>query len=133
MRSVAIRRFGLNTKNRKEPFEWDPVVGFAEAYGVRHQGYCHPVVATMAVVMFGGMCRYDEAPNLRWSNIRFETDGSAFEITFDKRKNVQFRQGNKVLFASSPVSAVCHVRLLRELESYTGGSEGLHVFRGFNG
>ena len=87
----------------------------------------------MSVVMFGGMCRYDDASGLKWSNIRVEADGSAFEITFDKRKNEQFRQGNKVLVAASPLTAVCLVRLLRELKTYTGGSEGLHVFRGFNG
>jgi hypothetical protein len=34
VRSVDARRFGLNTKNRKEPFEWEQVVKFAEAYGV---------------------------------------------------------------------------------------------------
>ncbi len=87
----------------------------------------------MAVVMFGGMCRYDDASDLLLSSILFEAEGSAFEITFDKRKNAQFRQGNKVLVASSPLSTVCPLRLLRELESYTGGSEGLLVFRGFNG
>ncbi len=54
VRGAAMRKFGLNPKNRKEPFEWDQVVSFVEAYGVRHQGYCHLVVATMAVVMFGG-------------------------------------------------------------------------------
>ncbi len=43
MRNAAMRKFGLNAKNRKEPFEWDRVVDFAEAYGVRHQGYCHLV------------------------------------------------------------------------------------------
>ncbi len=128
-----MRRFGLNSKNRKEPFEWDQVVDFAEAYGVRHQGHCHLVVATMAVIMFGGMCRYDDASGMLWSSIRFEADGSAFEIAFDKRKNAQLRQGNKVLVASFPMSSVCPVRLLRELKTYTGGSEGLPVFRGFNG
>ncbi len=45
------------------------------------------MVATMAVIMFGGMCRYDDASSLLWSTIRFEADGSAFELTFDKRKN----------------------------------------------
>ncbi len=44
----------------------------------------------MIVVMFGGMCRYDDASHLMWRNIRFEADGSAFEIAFDKRKNSQF-------------------------------------------
>jgi hypothetical protein len=91
------------------------------------------VVATIAVVMFGGMCRYDDASGMLWSNIRFEADGSAFEISFDKRKSAQFQQGNKVLVASSPLSTVCLVRMLRELKTYTGGSEGLPVFRGFNG
>jgi hypothetical protein len=66
---------------------WGKVVDFAEAYGVRHQGYCHLVVATMAVVMFGGMCRYDDARGLQWRNIRFVEEWSGFEITFDKRKN----------------------------------------------
>ncbi len=77
----------LNTKNRKEPFELELVLSFAEAYGVRHQEYHHMVVATMAVGMFDGMCHYDDASGLLWSNIRFEADGRAFEITFDKRKN----------------------------------------------
>ncbi len=58
---------------------------FAESYGVRHQGYIYLVVATMAVVMFGGMRRYDDASCLLWRNVRFVEDGSGFEITFDKR------------------------------------------------
>jgi hypothetical protein len=95
VRSAATRKFGLTPKNPKDPFEWSHVVSFAEAYGVRHQGYCHLVVATMAVVMLGGMCRYDDASGLLWRNIRFEADGSAFEIIFDKRKNAQFRQGKR--------------------------------------
>ena len=60
-------------------------------------------------------------------------DGSGYEISFDKRKNDQYRQGSKVLVASSPLSTVFPVRLLRELEIYTGGSEDLFIFRGFNG
>ena len=91
------------------------------------------MVATMVVVMFGGMCRYAYASELLWSNIRFESDGSGFEIAFDKRKNAQLRQGNKVLVASSPLVAVCHVRLMRELQLSTGGAVDMHVFRGFNG
>jgi hypothetical protein len=30
----------------------------------------------MAVVMFGGMRRYDYASGLKWSNIRFEAAGA---------------------------------------------------------
>ena len=92
------------------------------------------VFATIAIVMFGGMCRYDDASGLLWRNVRLEEDGSAFEIAFDKRKNAQYRQGDKVLIASPPLSAVCPVRMLRELQIYTGGSEDLNIYiRGFNG
>jgi hypothetical protein len=133
VRNAAMRKFGLNPKNRKEPFEWDNVVLFAEAYGVRQQGYCHLVVAAMAVILFGAMCRYDDASGLKWKNLRFVEDGSGFEITFDKRKNCQYRQGNKVLVASCPTAVVCPMRLLQQLRAYTGGAEDLHVFRGFNG
>ena len=70
------------------------------------------MVATIDVVMFGGMCRYDDASGLMWRNIHFEADGSAFEITFDKRKNSQHRQGNKVLVTAIPNDALCPVRML---------------------
>ncbi len=82
-----MRKFELNPKNRKEPFEWENVVLFAKAYGVRQQGYCHLVVASMSVIMFGAMCRYDDALSLKWRNISFVENGSGFEITFEKRKN----------------------------------------------
>jgi hypothetical protein len=61
-------------------------------------------------------------------------DGSGFENSFVKRKNAQFRQGNKISVASSPLAVVYPVRLLLlVLRIFTGGSEDLHVFRGFNG
>ena len=109
------------------------VVLFTEAYGVRSLGYCHLVVATMAVIMFGTVCRYDDASGLLWKNLRFVEDGSGFEITFEKRKNAQYMQGNNVLVSSCPLAIVCPVRLLNQLRAYTGASEELHVFRGFNG
>ncbi len=65
VRSAAMRKFGLNTKNWKEPFVWDDVVSFVVTYGIRQQGYCHMVVVKMAVLMLGGMCRYDDASGLQ--------------------------------------------------------------------
>ena len=88
MRNAAMRKFGLNPKIRKEPFKsWDNVVLFAVAYGVRQQGYYHLVVASMAIIMFWAMCRYDDASGLKWRNIRFVESGSGLEIIFEKRKN----------------------------------------------
>jgi hypothetical protein len=66
VRSAAMRLFGLNTTNRKEPFEWGQVVDFAEAFEIRRGEYYHLVVATMAVVMFGVTCRHDDASGLLW-------------------------------------------------------------------
>jgi len=64
VRSVATRQFGLNNKNMKKPFEWAQEMKFAEAYGVRQQAYCHLVVVAMSVIMFGAICRYDDASGL---------------------------------------------------------------------
>jgi hypothetical protein len=86
-----MRKFGLNPKIRKEPLEWDNVVLFAKAYGARQQGYYHLVVASMTVIMFGAMCRYDDASGLKWRNIHFVENGSGFETTFEKRKNAQYQ------------------------------------------
>jgi hypothetical protein len=94
VREVAARHFGLGTRNRKEPFSWDLVVAFALVHGVNNRGYCHMVVAAMAVVMFGAMCRYDDVNHLRWRNIKFDTVYLCFHIEFEKRKNDQYRQGN---------------------------------------
>ncbi len=86
----------------------------------------------MAVIMLGAMCRYDDASGLKWQSIRFVENGSGFEITFEKRKSAQYRQGNKVLVASCLDVVVCPLRLLLQLRVYTGGAKDLHVFRGFN-
>ena len=95
--------------------------------------YCHLAVAVMSVIMFVAMCRYDYASGLMWWNIRFEVDGSAFEITFDKHENSQFRQGNKVLVVAFPSASIYPVRFLQWLRIYIVGAERFYVFRGFNG
>jgi hypothetical protein len=55
-RQAASRKFGLTPKGSNEPFQWSQVVAFALEYGVNKRGYCHLAVASMTVVMFGGMC-----------------------------------------------------------------------------
>jgi hypothetical protein len=44
-------------------------------------------VASLAVVMLGEMCMYDDANRFRWRNVQFEPDGSNFHLAFEKRKN----------------------------------------------
>jgi integrase len=135
VRQAAMRKFGLSLKNRKAPFKWADIVMFATAYGVLQQGYCHLVVSSMAVLMFGGMCRYSDASRLRWRNLQFDNDGN-LDVTFDDhggRKNSQFRQGATVTVSAIPHAEVCPVRLLRELQKLVESDQDSFVFRGFNG
>ena len=70
----------------------------------------------MAILSFGAMCRYSDVSRLKWRNIKFESDSSCFEITFEIRKNAQFRQGNKVIVVATN-DVVCPFKLLRALLS----------------
>jgi hypothetical protein len=136
VRQVAARKFGLTPDARKDPFHGAQVVAFAQAYGVQYQGYCHFVVASMAVIMFGAMCRYNDASRLRWRNAKLKQDGSCFHLTFEKRKNTKntlFKQGNMVTMGAAPQGQVCPLKLLRIMQLYTGGEEDAFIFRGFNG
>ena len=85
-------------------------------HGIHNQGYCHLVVATMAILYFGAMCRYsDVISQLKWENIHLESDLSSFTITFEGRKNSQFRQGNKVTVAAANY-IICPLKLLLKLK-----------------
>ncbi len=92
VKTAAARKFGLSpkkNKNVKEPFMWADLVDFAILYGIKSQGYCHLVVATMAILSFGAMCCYSDVSRLKWGNIKFEKDLSSFENTLEIRKNSQ--------------------------------------------
>ncbi len=108
-------------------------MSFALEHGVNSKGYCHLVVAAMAVVMFGAMCRYDDISHLRWRSIKFDTGYRCFHIEFEKRKNDQYRQGNRVSVATAPDGLVCPFRLMRRMMMFTKGDGDNFIFRGFNG
>jgi hypothetical protein len=132
VRTAAARKFGLSAKRVKEPFLWSQLVDFGLLYGNQNQGYCHLVVCTMAILSFGAMCRYSDVSRLKWRNIKFEADSSCFEITFEIRKNAQFRQGNKVIVSASN-DEVCPLKLLRALQTFSNPQGDEFIFRGFNG
>ena len=133
VRQAATRKFGLTSKRRKEHFQWALVAAFALEYGARNRGYCHLVVTSMAVVMFGNMCIHADASRLRWRDVEFERDGSSFHLSFEKRKNVQFRQGNRVHVVDATTGPVSPFKLLEILRLHTGESEDAYLFREFNG
>ena len=98
-------------------------------YGNQNQGYCHLVVSTMAILAFGAMCHYSDVSRLKSKHIEFESNSSSFEITFEIRKNTQFRQRNEVI-VSSTSDVVCPPRLLRALQSVSnpGGDDLFSLF-----
>jgi len=133
VRRVVAKHFGLGTRNRKGPFSWDQVVSFALLHGVNSIGYCHLVVATMVVVRFGAMCRYDDVSHLRWWNIKFDAGYRCDHIEFEKRNNEHYRQKNRVTVAIAPDRLVCPLKLLRRRMLLAGGDGDAFIFRGFNG
>ena len=60
-----------------------------------------------------GLCRYDDVIHLRWRNIKFDAGYQCFHIDFEKRKNDQYRQGNRVTVAAAPDGLVCPLKLMR--------------------
>ena len=109
------------------------MVSFALEHGVNSKGYYHLVVAAMAVVMFGAMCRYDDVVHLRWRNIKFDAGYRCFHVEFEKRKNDKYRQGNRVSVATTPDRLVCPLKLMRRMMLITRGDGDDYIFRGFNG
>ncbi len=67
-------------------------------------------------------------------NIKFETNLSSFETTFEIRKNSQFRQGNKV-WVSATKDNVCPLKLLLKLKDMDPNNvyNSSPIFCGFNG
>jgi hypothetical protein len=57
VKTAAARKFGLSLKRVKEPFLLFQLVDFALLCGIHNQEYCHLVIATMAILSFGAMCR----------------------------------------------------------------------------
>ena len=109
------------------------MVSFALMHGVHSIVYCHLVVATMVVVMFGVMCHYDDVSRFRWRNVKFDAGYQCFHIEFEKRKNDQYRQGNRDTVATAPDGLVCPLKLLRRIFLLTGGDGDAFTFMGFNG
>ena len=78
------------------------------------------------------MCRYDDVNHLHWRNIKFDAGYQCFHIEFEKRKNDQYRQGNRVSVAAAPDGLVCPFKLMRRMRLVTRGDGDDFIFRSFN-
>ncbi len=70
VRTAAAKKVGLSATRVKEPFLWFQLVDFALLYSNQNQGYCHLVVAAMAILLFGSTCRYSDVSRLKWKHIK---------------------------------------------------------------
>jgi hypothetical protein len=87
----------------------------------------------MAILSFRAICRYSDASRLKWGNIKFETDLSSFEITYEIRKKSHLRQRNKILVAATKDS-ICPLHLLIKLKDLdVNNTPSSPIFCGFNG
>ena len=76
---------------------------------------------------------YSDVSRLNWDNVKFASDLSSFEITFERRKNSQFRQASKVTVAAAK-DQICPLKLLLKLkESNVDASPESPIFCGFDG
>jgi membrane associated rhomboid family serine protease len=57
--TTAAQKFALSTKRVKEPFPWFQLMDCAFVYGYQNEGFCHLVVATIAIHSFGAMCCFE--------------------------------------------------------------------------
>ncbi len=78
------------------------------------------------------MCRYSDVSRLNWGIANFESVLSSLAITFEIRKNSQFRQGNKIT-AVSTNDNICPLKLLLKLELGDVYATSKTLFWGFNG
>jgi hypothetical protein len=87
----------------------------------------------MAILSFGAMCCYSDVSRLKWGDIKFESDLSSFEITFEIKKNSKFRQGNKVLVPATK-EAIRPLKLLIKLKNLdVNNALSSPILCGFNG
>jgi hypothetical protein len=65
--------------------------------------------------------------------MQLEPYGNSLHLSFEKRKNAQVRQGNRVTVDAAYSGPVCPLKLLEMIRRHTGESDDDFVFRGFNG
>ena len=134
VRPASARKFVLSKERVKKPFLWFQLVDFdIRLYGIHNQMYCHFVVPTMTILsLFGAMCRNSDVNRLRWRNVQIDNYLKYFGITFKRRNNSQFRQGNKVAVVAID-ALVCSLKLLLKLKLIdVNYSPDSFLFRGFN-
>ncbi len=87
--TAAARKFGLLAKRVQNFLMWSDLVDFTLLYGVHNQGYFQLVVVASiyGFLSFGAMCRYNVVSQLKWGNIKFESDLSSLEVALEIRKN----------------------------------------------
>ena len=123
IRSAAMRRLGLHPKRRKEPVSLQLCMQCARRLSTPGESLFHHQLAAYIMVCFAGFLRYNDAANIFVDDIKFYD--THMEVFIEKRKTLQFRQGDVICIARG-TSEVCPVRLLESFFD-RAGLWGRHV------
>ena len=119
----AKRTLGLHTKNRKAPFDLNLVAACAIGLLGRRLSLPNLQIATFIMVCFAGFLRFSDAIQIHADDIQFHPD--RMEIFIEKRKTLQFRQGEVIVVARGN-SEACPVKLM-EVFLQKAGFGGRHT------
>ncbi len=114
VRTTAAIKFGLLSKKFKDTFLWFQLVGFPPYMVTITKVIVTLIVATMAILSFSDMCRYNMLVDLSERIFNFKSNSSSFEITFEITKKARFRRGNNVIVLATNY-VVCPLKPLRAL------------------
>lgn len=123
VREAAKRHLGLRPKNRKDPISMDLCLKCALELSAPGCSLYDLQMATFIMVCFAGFLRYSDASNIFADEIKFYD--THMEVFIEKRKNLQYRQGEVVCIARGS-SLACPVYLL-EVYLQRTGLRGRHV------
>ena len=116
----ASKRMPKASVNRKDPVNSDIIINIIETFG---QSKDLAVIRdlTLMLICYTGFLRYDEASQLKFSDIKFKDDHMSVYIR--KSKTDQFRDGKELLIAKGKTIA-CPVEMIKKYFSIANLKEG---------
>lgn len=117
VRECAMRVLGTATKNRKEPVSLDVCMLVVASCAGEGASLVQLQLACLVMVSFAGFLRYSDVVSVCADQIRFYP--THMEVFLEKRKTLQFREGD-VIYIARGSSFACPVALVSRLLSLSG-------------
>jgi hypothetical protein len=96
IRSAAQRELGVKVKNVKAPWQLSHLQSFCAEMCCSVASAPMWITGLMAYCSFATFGRFDCLQSIRWEQVDL-SEGDQMVVSFEKRKNDQFREGSKVV------------------------------------